>query len=301
MNKARFLMFTLLLLVLAACGSSPANDVAGLRVVASTSIVGDVVQQIGGDAVQLQVLIPPGIDPHSFEPSPQQVAALTDADLIVIHGLGLEEALASVLQNMQAEGKHIVAVADQVPPLPAAEAGETGFDPHTWTDPNNVLLWVDSIEQALSEADPAHAGAYKSHAEAYRSQLKALDAWIRQQISTIPTDRRLIVTDHLIFTYFAQRYGFRQVGALIPSTSSLAGASAQDLAQLEDNMRKAGVPAIFVGNTVNPELAQRVSQDTGVRLLNIYTGTLSEADGPAATYIDYMRYDVAQLVAGLGP
>ncbi len=303
MSKYRFHILLIVipfLLILTACQTStgPASPSAALQVVATTSIVGDVVQQIGGDAIDLRILIPAGVDPHSFEPSPRQVAAMADADIIFTHGLGLEETMAPILKNMASEQKLIVAVAAHVPPLAGGDE-HTGIDPHTWMDPNNVLLWVDVIEQALTKADPAHAEDYAANASAYRQQLQELDAWIRQQVATIPPDRRKIVTDHFIFSYFARRYGFEQLGAIIPGTSSLAGSSAQTLSKLEDVIRSTGVPAIFVGNTINPAVARRVAQDTGVQLITIYTGALSPADGPAATYLDYMRYNVRQIVTGL--
>ncbi|NOZ50646.1 MAG: zinc ABC transporter substrate-binding protein [Chloroflexi bacterium] len=296
------LLILLLLFGLSACRptptTGPADAAPPLQVVVTTSIVGDVVQRIGGDAIDVQVLMPAGVDPHSFEPTPRQVAAMSDADLIFSHGLNLEETMAPLLHSMAAEQKRIVAVAAGVQIIAVADAPD-GIDPHTWMDPNNVLVWVDAITQALSEADPAHASYFEGNAEAYRQQLHQLDAWIRQQVATIPPARRQIVTDHLIFSYFARRYGFEQIGAIMPATSSLAGSSAQALSQLEDIIRSSGVPSIFVGNTVNPDVAQRVAQDTGVRLIKIYTGSLSPADGPAATYLDYMRYDTRQIVQGL--
>lgn len=296
------LLILLLLFGLSACRPTPTTgpvDAARpLQVVATTSIVGDVVQRVGGDAIDVQVLMPAGVDPHSFEPTPRQVAAMSDADLIFSHGLNLEETMAPLLHSMAAEQKRIIAVAAGVQRIAVADAPD-GIDPHTWMDPNNVLVWVDAITQALSEADPAHASSFEGNAEAYRQQLHQLDAWIQQQVATIPAAHRQIVTDHLIFSYFARRYGFEQIGAIMPATSSLAGSSAQALSQLEDIIRSSGVPSIFVGNTVNPDVAQRVAQDTGVRLIKIYTGSLSPADGPAATYLDYMRYDTTQIVQGL--
>lgn len=301
-----FLLFLLLAWPLTAC-SAPTPDLIkqqSLKVVASTSIVGDVVRNIGGDAIQLDILMDVGVDPHSFEPSPKQVAAMSDADVIFIHGLGLEETMAPLLDSMAAEDKLIVSVAANVETIAFvgdSEEGDAhdGVDPHTWLDPNNVLVWVDTITTTLSDLDPAHAQTYESNAEAYRQQLRDLDTWIRKQVETIPPERRLIVTDHRIFGYFARRYGFQQIGAVVPAYSSMAGAAAQDLSALEDAIRAYHVPAIFVGNTVNPNLAERVAQDTNIRLVRIYTGSLSTMDGPAPTYIDYMRYNTTMIVEGL--
>lgn len=301
-----FLLLSLLVFTLSACSAQPSNsaDQHKLSVVATTSIVGDVVHNVGGDTIRLDILMDAGVDPHSFEPSPRQVAALSDADVIFSHGLDLEESMEPLLESMAAEEKLIVPVAAKVETIAFDEKGEdadahTGVDPHTWLDPNNVLVWVDAIEQTLSELDPDHAATYQANAETYRQQLRELDAWIREQIETIPPERRLIVTDHRLFGYFARRYGFQQIGAVVPGYSSLAGAAAQDLSTLEDAIRKYHVPAILVGNTVNPSLAKRVAQDTNIRLVPIYTGSLSPSDGPAATYIDYMRYNTTMIVQGL--
>lgn len=293
----------LFLIPLSACSpggaSVPAANDGKVHVVATTSIIGDVVQNIGDDDIRLTVLIPAGSDPHSFEPSPQQIAALSDADVVFVNGFDLEQTLLPVIKsNVPAE--KIVAVSEGVEPIVFGgddeHAGEGGhrYDPHTWMDPNNVIIWTQNIEDALSRVDPAHEDAYHHRAEDYREQLQALDEWIRAQIT--PLLPLKVVTDHKVFGYFARRYGIEQVGAIIPAYSSMAQPSAQELAQLEDAIRQLGVDAILVGNTVNPQLAKQVAEDTGVKLIPIYTGSLSGPDGPASTYIDFMRYDVKAIV-----
>ena len=176
---------------------------------------------------------------------------------------------------------------------------QSGLDPHTWTDPNNVMVWVENIQQALSKQDPANAESYAANASAYTAELKSLDTWIREQVAQVPQDRRMIVTDHTLLGYFADEYGFTQVGALIPGYSTLAEPTAKDLADIEDAIRNQSVPAVFVGNTVNPALAERVAQDTGVRLVYFYTGSLTAPGGDAGTYLEYMRYNVGVIVAAL--
>jgi ABC-type Zn uptake system ZnuABC Zn-binding protein ZnuA len=290
------------LLGLAGCSqpaNAPATEGGKLKVVATTSIIGDVVANIGDDLIDLTVLMPAGTDPHSFEPSPQQIAALSDADIVFVNGFDLEETLMPVLESATTPDK-IVQVSDGVEPIAFAgktdETGEGGqrYDPHVWMDPNNVIIWTQNIENALSKADPDHADAYRQNAEAYRKQLKELDEWIQAQIT--PLLPLKVVTDHKVFGYFARRYGIEQVGAIIPSYSALAQPSAQEIAQLEDVINQIGVKAILVGNTVNPALSKRVAEDTGVQLIPIYTGSLSGPDGPASTYLDFMRYDVNAIV-----
>ena len=307
MNRKIFLSiitFFIFASILMACSSGSEGtptDEGKLNVVATTSIIGDVVRNIGGEDIHLTVLIPAGSDPHSFEPSPQQIAALSDADIVFVNGFDLEQTLLPILESTVSKDK-IVAVSEGVEPIAfAGEEGHAGegegehrYDPHTWMDPNNVIIWTENIERALSAADPAHADAYHARAEAYRQQLRELDAWIRAQIE--PLLPLKIVTDHKVFGYFARRYGIEQVGAIIPAYSSMAQPSAQELAQLEDAIRNLGVDAVLVGNTVNPQLAKQVAEDTGVRLIPIFTGSLSGPDGPAPTYIDFMRYDVNAIV-----
>jgi manganese/iron transport system substrate-binding protein len=305
-----FLILFMLLFSPAACsGSAPrpgqTEGASGqtLNVVATTTIVGDVVRSVGGDAVHLVVLLPPGTDPHSFQPTPQDVAKVSDADMIFINSAGLESFMNSLLSS-SGDGAKVVSVSDGIQLLNAPE-GETGAhaneagDPHVWMDPNNVMVWVDNIERALSEADPANSSIYSRNATQYDQTLAELDQWVRQQVAQIPASNRKLVTDHQVFGYFAERYGFIQVGALVPGYSTMAEPSAQELAALETAIGGLGVPAIFVGDTVNPSLAERVADDTHTRLVYIYTGSLTDSGGPASTYPDFIRYNVNAIVAAL--
>ncbi len=297
-------------LLLAACsGGSPAES-GGLKVVASTTIVGDVVRQVGGDLIELTVLFPPGADPHTFEPRPQDIAALSEAQVVIINGMDLEEALEPLLEaNVKgtivhaSEGIEVLAFEgeEHEEEEPEGEGGHAheGGDPHTWTNPNNVIIWTQNIAAALVEADPENAKAYQANAEAYIASLKELDGWIRAQVEQIPPERRKIVTDHLIFGYFADEYGLEQIGALIGAFSTNAAPSAQELATLEEKIKEEGVPAVFVGKTVNPALAEQVAQDSGVKLVRVYTGSLSEPGGEADSYLKFMRYNVEAIVEAL--
>lgn len=161
------------------------------------------------------------------------------------------------------------------------------------------MVWVDNIQRTLSELDAANADTYAANAAAYKVELQSLDSWIREQVAAVPEANRKLVTDHAVFGYFANRYGFQQTGAVIPGYSTLSEPSAQEVASLEDTLRAAGVKAIFVGNTANSALAQRVAGDAGVQVVPVYTGSLGRADGPAATYLDYMRYNVGAFVSAL--
>jgi ABC-type Zn uptake system ZnuABC Zn-binding protein ZnuA len=304
------LLSLLLVSVLAACaqpGSEGSSAADGrLQVVATTTIVGDVVSQVGGEQIDLHVLLPVGADPHSFDPTPQDIARVADADLVFANGAGLESFLNPLIESAGAADR-VVEVSDGIELRQlsggTAEAGhndsKSGLDPHTWTDPNNVMVWVNNIQQALSEQDPANSDSYAASAEAYTNELKSLDTWIREQVAQVPQDRRMIVTDHTLLGYFADEYGFNQVGALISGYSTLAEPTAKELADIEDAIHNLSVPAVFVGNTVNPALAERVAQDTGVRLVYFYTGSLTAPGGDASTYLKYMRYNVNVIVNAL--
>jgi manganese/iron transport system substrate-binding protein len=304
-----FLVCLLITVVLTACASpvGQANPADGkLHVVATTTIVADVVKQIGGDKIDLTTLLPTGVDPHAFDPTPQDVAKLAGADIIFANGAGLETFLDPLLASAGAQDK-VVYVSDGIQLLKGAPeldepipiGGQMGDDPHVWSDPNNVLVWVDNIEARLSAADAQDAEVFHANAEAYRGQLKDLDGWVREQVAQVPQANRLIVSDHLVFAYFAKEYGFTQVGALIPAYSSMAQPSAQDIANLENVIRQQGVKAIFVGKSINPAIAERVAGDTGIQLVYVYTGSLSAPGGEADTYLAYLRYNVNAIVGAL--
>lgn len=271
---------------------------ARLRVLATTTIVGDTVARIGGDLIDLTVLLPAGTDPHAYVASPQDQVALAEAQVVFINGLGLEESLLPTLGKV--EQGPVVSVNEGVTPLAAggeqADAAHGPSDPHTWQDVRNVAQWVLTVADALARLDPSNAAAYRRAAEDYRAELAALHADVATTIETIPSARRLLVTDHDDLSYFAAAYGMQVVGAVTPSFSSMASISAQEMAALQDQIKAQGVPAIFVGSTVNPRLADQVALDTGVRVVPLYTDSLSVPDGPAPTYVKMMRAN-AQTIA----
>lgn len=313
---ATLFLFALAVAVVACGPDAPAASRGSrLQVVATTTIVGDVVKQVGGEAIELQVLLPVGADPHAFEPTPRDLARIAGARVIFANGAGLERFLDSLLANATA-GAEIVEVSEGIALRRAgeepghAESQENtatpqhgheheGADPHVWTDPNNVIVWTRNIEAALSRLDGENAARYRANAEAYRAQLQALDAWVREQVAQIPEGNRRLVTDHEVLGYFAGRYGFQQAGTIFPGFSTLAEPSAQDLAALENAIRAHHVKAIFVGTTVNPNLARRVAADTGARLVSFHTGSLTAPGGGADNYLDYVRHNVSAIVEAL--
>jgi len=273
--------------------------VSQVTVLCTTTIVGDVVREIAGDDAFVTVLMPVGADPHAFQASPRDAIAVEAADLVFLSGAGLEGSFAPLLQA--ARGR-IVDLSSGLA-LRQHEAGDTDeegdFDPHVWFDPRNVAAWSETIAQVLAEADPDHASMYRARADAYQKEIGELDRWIRDRVATVPEEARRLVTDHEAFGYFANLYGFEQTGTILPGYSTLSEPSARELAALEDAIRAAGVPCIFVGTTIPSDLSEQVAADTGTRIVFLYTGSLSEPDGPAATYLDLMRFDVEQIVSGL--
>jgi len=305
----RILLVVGLILGSVAAGALGVAGAGSVRVVATTTIIGDVVARIGGEEIDLTVLFPVGVDPHAFEPTPRDAVTIVEADIIFANGLGLEEGLAPVLSNAQGR---IVPLAESVPRLELAPADNPeradedehdpagGWDPHVWLDPSNVAIWANVIASVLSERDPNHAPLYADRAERYVDALRALDEWIVAALSAIPDDRRRLVTDHAVLGHFSARYGFEEVGAVLPGFSTLADPSAREIAQLEDRILELGVRAVFVGTTARPELAERVAADTGISVVPLFTGSLSAPGDGAPTYIDLMRYNVAAIVAALG-
>jgi len=303
-------IFFVFLLVAAQCNTpteQPKNSTGKkLNVVATTSIVGDIVKNVGGDHIDLIVLLPLGTDPHAFDPTPRDLTRVADADVIFINGLGLERFLEKMLKNAGGDIPAVL-VSNGVEPreLDQDEDHETDthqhedHDPHVWMSPANVIIFVDNIENALSDLDPANAVDYQANATAYKSELKNLDNWVQEQINTIPPENRNLVTDHDTFGYYADRYGLEMTGAVLPGYSTSSEPSAQELATLQDAITQYGVKAVFVGSTVNPVLAERVAEDTGVQLVPLYTGSLSEAGSGAGTYIDYIRYNTKAIVEAL--
>jgi manganese/iron transport system substrate-binding protein len=282
----------------------PASLAAGekLRVVATTNIVGDVVGQIGGDRIALTTLMGIGVDPHSYVPTPTDSAAVHDAHVVLSNGLDLEPFLPKMLEgaggravNIRLADRLDVGMAD---PQGGETAGGLETEPHVWFDVQNVIQWVGTIQEVLSVLDPANAEAYSANATAYTKELEDLDAWIVREVATLPADRRKLVTNHLAFGSFARRYGFQQIGAIYPISPS-SEPSARDIAALEDAILKYGVPAVFTETTVNDRLAEQVAQDTGIHLVQLYTGSLGGPGSGAESYTEMMRYDVTAIVDAL--
>jgi zinc/manganese transport system substrate-binding protein len=278
-----------------------------LQVVASFSILGDLVQDVGGDAVQVTTLIGPGVDAHTYDPAPTDLVVLEGAALVFQNGLGFEPWLDRFYESAHPSGTRVV-VTDGITPR-TIEANETGpgaqehgrVDPHVWHDVANAIVMVENIRDALVSADPAHAAVYEANASSTIARFQTLDGWIRQQVATLPPERRKLVTSHDTFGYFAAAYGFQILGTALGSLSTEVGdPSARAIGQLVEEIQAAGVPAIFAENVANPDLMAAIAAEAGVRLApTLYTDALGPPGSPGATYEGMIRNNVTTIVDAL--
>lgn len=295
----RTIAILLLAVLLSSCRGQPASDsgTSAPVILTSTTFLADITRNIAGDRVQVESLLPPGADPHSYQPTPQDAAKISDSRLIIINGAEYEHFLEDLLENSGNEGTVVEASAGIRPRTDAQS--EHGVDPHMWLDPNNVILYIENIRDALTHQDPQGEAVYKSNADAYVAELEDLDSWLLEQVGRIPAEKRLLVTNHEALGYFAERYGFTVVGTVIESFSSDASPSARQLAALIDQIRSSGASAIFLDASDNATFARQIADETGVRVItDLHLESLTEG-APAATYIDMMKHNVTQIVNAL--
>jgi len=311
--------------------AAPAFAQEKLNVIATVSILGDIVANVGGDRVEVTTLVGPDGDAHVFQPAPADAQAVAGAQVIVANGLGFEGWMDRLVEASGTKAT-IISASEGIAPIAFGEekhdhaegeahdhdhaegeahdhdhakeeAGHEGhdhgaFDPHAWQSVTNVAIYVGNIERGLAAADPAGAEIYKVNAAAYLAELDALDAEIRAAVAALPEDRRTVVTSHDAFGYFAADYGLTFVAPQGVSTE--AEASAQDVAALITQIREAGIAAVFVENIADRRLLDQIAAETGAAIGGtLYSDALSAADGPAATYLDMMRHNLGQLTGAL--
>jgi zinc/manganese transport system substrate-binding protein len=270
---------------------------ATLDVVASFSVLGDIVKEVGGDRISLKVLVGPDGDAHTFEPAPADAKALHAADLIFMNGLALEKWMEKLVVASGTRAPVIVA-SEGVKPREMNEDGETVTDPHAWQDLANGALYVRNVAAALKRADPADASYFQANAETLLARLAKLDAWTREQISAVPADKRKVITTHDAFGYFGAAYG---VAFLAPEgLSTDAEPTAGGLARLVDQIETEKIKALFIENMSDPRLMKTISKETGAEMGGeLYSDALSPADGPAPTYPSMFENNVPKLVAAM--
>jgi len=291
-------LFFLLLVLATACSPSASSNLqTKIVILTSTTFLKDITSNVAGGRVKVESLLPVGADPHSYQPTPQDVAKISKSKVLIINGAEYEQFLESLLENAGGLRETIEASAGLR--LRTNAESEHGVDPHLWLDPNNVIVYVENIREGLTHFDTDGAAIYKPNADAYIAQLKDLDVWINERVAQIPSERRLLVTNHEALGYFAERYGFTVVGTVIESFSSDASPSAQQMAALIDQIESSGAPAIFLDASDNLALAEQIAGETGVVVItDLHLESLTDGP-PAATYIDMMKHNVTQIVNAL--
>jgi manganese/iron transport system substrate-binding protein len=278
-----------------------APPAAGPRVVASTTVFADMVKQVGGDrAAAVRSIVPAGVDVEDYEPTPDDLQALSQADLLVMNGLALDPWVLKLVQAAN-PGITTLVLSDGLPVLGVGTSEDEDIaqngNPHLWLDPQYAKVYVRKIHDELVALDPAGSATYDANTTAYLAQLDDLDGWIQLQVATIPAENRKLVTFHEAYPYFAARYGFQLIGVITPSPGQ--DPSAGELAQLVDRVKAAHVKAVFSEAQFSPKLTQTLADEAGVQqvITDLYNDSLG--DPPADSYIGMMRYDVGRMVQAL--
>ena len=303
------------LLILLSAFPQPVLAADKLRVVASFSILADLVREVGGDAVEVTSLVGPGGDAHVFQPSPADARAVAQTDLMVVNGLGFEGWIDRLITASGYSGPVVVA-SEGVTPLHLADEERiaathggggthhhsepgTAVDPHAWQDVRNTIHYVQTILEALRTASPERAASFASNAARYLHTLQALDTAVRRATEALPPDRRRIITSHDAFGYFGAAYGISFLAPVGFSTESEPAAS--DVAALIRQVRAQGVHAIFVENARDPRLVQQIARETGATVGGeLFSDSLSPPDGPAGTYVTMMQHNTQSITSALG-
>ena len=292
MTRPLPLLLTLATLAL----TTPAGAAPPLAVVATFSVLGDLVHEIGGERVTVTTLVGANGDAHVFEPSPADAKAVKSAALVVTNGFGLEGWMPRLFESTGYAGPVVVATTGVTPRTGFAETG--GIDPHAWQNVANVRVYIANIAAALAKIDPADAAGYNANAAAYDAKLDALDREVRAAFAKVPAEKRKIITSHDAFGYYGAAYGLALLAPQGFSTESEPSAKA--VAVLIDQIRKEKIAAIFIENMSDPRLIEQISKESGATVGGeLFSDALSPADGPAATYLDMVRHNTRLITAAL--
>lgn len=297
------ILLTIILSGLSSCTQSiTENSVNGdqPKVVSTSTIIADLTEQIGGDEIDHQGILQPGVDPHVYEPVPQDSIALEKADLILYNGYNLEPGLIKLMKAASTSGKK-VAVGEVIKPLDFQYRGQTQPDPHVWGPAKNAILMVNKIRDELIALSPEDAAIFNKNATQLTQELTQLDRWIQQQIATIPPQNRKLVTTHDAFQYYAHAYGLEVIGTLI-GISTEEQPSAKTVKNLSDSIQKTGVPAIFAETTINPKLITTVAEESGVKLApeQLYSDSIGSPGSEGDTYVKMLVKNTKTIVEALG-
>jgi manganese/iron transport system substrate-binding protein len=269
------------------------------RVLATTTMIAEAAARLGGDCVQVVGLLPVGGDPHVYEPVPRDVRQVAESDLVLYNGFGLEGWLDRLIRNAGGQ-RRIVELASGLTPIYGEYAGGRDPDPHLWGDARHFAHYVGGIRDALAELVPACRVAIEDRAAEYIAELEALDGWARERVATIPERNRYLVTSHDAFQYFAGAYGLEVLGTPI-GVSTDEEASAQTVARIVEDVRRTGIPALFIETTVNPSLIRRIASETGASIGGeLYSDSLGEPGSGADTYVGMLVHNTRTVVRALG-
>ncbi|MBM2812231.1 MAG: ABC-type metal ion transport system, periplasmic component/surface adhesin [Chloroflexi bacterium] len=279
---------------------APQPPASPLKVLATTTQIQDFVRNVGGDRILLMRVLEGNTDAHEYQPIAEDARKVADADLIFQNGVGLEPWFDRLAQNAR-PGVTVVKLGEEsLIPLRPGDDEEPLGDPHVWFDPNNAIRMVAKIRDTLKATDPSGAAVYESSAEAYTAQLRQLDQDLAVEWSTVPAERRKLVTNHEAFGYYVDRYQLIFVGSVIPGLSTEAEPSAAETQRLIASIRAQGVRAIFTDGSINPRLAQQIAQQAGVQTYsNLYGDSLGKPGSDGDTYIKMMRFNTQTMISGM--
>lgn len=297
----------------AACRSDSSANADKPGVIVTTTILGDLVSQVAGDSVEVEVLMPPGADPHDFEASVAQAARIRSADLVVANGLGLEERLEGTLDAAKADGVTVYKVGPELDPEPMEEeSGEHleaeaeghddgGFDPHIWLDPDRMARAAGLVATQLADATGLDAAPFQERAARYAADAIAAGQEADAILSPVPADQRLLITNHDALGYFARRFNLTVLGTVIPGGSTLAEPSAADISALADALASTDVNAVFSENTVSPRLVEAVATEVGhnIIVIELFTDSLGKSGSGADTYAGLITTNATLVADGL--
>ena len=269
------------------------------KVATTFTVIADMAREVAGPHAEVVSITRPGAEIHGYQPTPRDILATQDADLVLWNGLNLELWFEQFFRNLRDVPQAVVS--DGIDPLPIAGGAYDGRpNPHAWMGLDGARTYVDNIAAALAEHDPDNAAAYRANAETYKEEIEAALAPLRARIAALPEDDRWLVTSEGAFGYLARDLGLREL-YLWPMNSDAQGTPRQVRAVI-DTVRAEGIPAVFSESTVSPDPALRVASETGARYGGVlYVDSLSEADGPVPTYLDLLRVTVETIAEGLSP
>jgi ABC-type Zn uptake system ZnuABC Zn-binding protein ZnuA len=276
----------------------PAAQSGQLKVTTSIRPIADLIQNVGGDHVEVVALVPPGGVPEEYDPTPADAATVGKSRVFFANGRGLEEYLTGMVESAGGSQLEVVTLSEGLPTIASfGQGAEVGGNPHLWLDPQNAIRYVEVIRQTLGRVDPSSAAIYDANAAAYTTKLQQLDASIEQQVGTVPAERRVLVTTHDAYPYFAKRYGFSYLAVISANPGS--DPSAQEYAQLVKTVKANRVPAVFGEAGFSERMISQLAADTGAAFVgDLFTDTLTEA-APTNTYIGAMEYNADTVVSAL--